>query len=39
VGESTRSLSTETRSIADAIKRLDQLLDDLGRTSQAQHAG
>ncbi|KJV26503.1 chemotaxis protein [Aquitalea magnusonii] len=39
VGESTRSLSTETRSIADAIKRLDQLLDDLGRSSQAQHAG
>ncbi|MBA4707076.1 methyl-accepting chemotaxis protein [Aquitalea aquatica] len=38
VGESTRSLSTETRSIADAIKRLDQLLDELGRSSQAQHA-
>jgi len=36
VGESTRSLSTETRSIADAIKRLDQLLDELGRSSHSQ---
>ncbi|WP_159876202.1 MULTISPECIES: methyl-accepting chemotaxis protein [Aquitalea] len=38
VGESTRSLSTETRSIADAITRLDQLLDELGRSSHAQQA-
>ncbi|WP_293764794.1 methyl-accepting chemotaxis protein [uncultured Aquitalea sp.] len=33
VGESTRALSTETSSIADAIRRLDQLLDELGRSS------
>jgi methyl-accepting chemotaxis protein len=33
VGESTRSLSGETHAIADAIRRLDRLLDELGHST------
>ena len=34
VGESTRSLSGETQAIADAIARLDHLLEDLGQSAR-----